>query len=80
MAQVGLCLQALLSGVTPHATIPSLLALLARSAELAYIHIRCASGHGESCEISARLVASSQSVHTAAYFGVSHAGVERRSP
>lgn len=32
---------ALLSGVAPHATIPTLLALLARSAELAHIHIRC---------------------------------------
>lgn len=32
---------ALLSGVAPRATIPVLLALLACSAELAHIHIRC---------------------------------------
>ena len=34
---------ALLCDVAPHATIPALLALLARSAELSHIHIRCAS-------------------------------------
>ncbi len=38
-----------LCGATAHTTIPSLLALLARSAELAHIHIRCVAAAGTAC-------------------------------